>query len=179
MPLMFSLPLREEMKFARLIGGGDFDRAIKLLTDGLAKATSDVNRLDFMERIALCHWGASRADDAIESLNKALEIDPKSFFSLKLLSECHAMRNEHDAAATFARRAMEAYPDPLPQPPKLVPRLLRGLARIVPKYRSLFLDIEKQVADPDCGDPKWYAWAKDYLKWYDASRGTSIAPRLH
>ncbi len=179
MPRLFSLPIKDEMRFARLAGGGDFDQSIAILADGLAAATDDVSRLDLIERIGLCHWGARRPGDAIETLNKALAISPNSFFSLKLLSECHAMKDEHDTAAAFARRALEAYPEPLPKVPGFYLRVCRGIVRLFPKYRDIFKDVEANASDPERDTRAWYAWAKAYLKWYDETRGTSVTPKLH
>ena len=152
------------LRIARLIGRKDYSGAISQLEATLQGQPTDVSAL---ELIANCHRWSGADDKAIDTAARILEIDVTKFSALKMLSEIHAERGNPELAVSFVRRALESYPAPLePVSPKLV-TLARWIFRIVAPLKRVRDDEFRVLEDPNEIDRKWYAWAKEYLAWYD------------
>lgn len=163
------------ISLARHIGRGQFDEAINELRAALKGNASDVASL---EMIAQCHYWSGRADQAISACQQALKYDPDSFDAHALLSQLHAARNEHENAATHARRGLECYPEPLPRLPSLLDSAHTLLSRIIPLLRGAPTPNEA-LQSTEAEHAEWYDWAKKYLDWYDATSGEAMRPRQH
>ena len=124
-----------------------------------------------LELIAHCHYWAKREEMAIASAKRALDIDPKSFGAMKLLSEIYATRTDHDTAAQYVRRALEHYPQPAPATPGAFVGILRATSFLFP--RRIAVRAREEIENPDKNTEQWHAWAKEYLAWYDQARGES------
>ena len=165
-----------QWQLALRFGRKDFDGAIRVLEAALNGGATDVQ---YLEMIAQCHDWAKREEMAIASAKRALEVDAHSFEAMKLLSEIHARRIEHDIAASYVRRALEQYPQPLAQTPKVFFGILRAISLVFPRLRSLTARAKEDIGNPNKAKEQWYAWAKEYLAWYDETHGTSIRPTVH
>jgi tetratricopeptide (TPR) repeat protein len=165
-----------QWQVARRVGRKDFDGAIRVLEEALNGGAMDVHHLDL---IAHCHYWAKREEMAIASAKRALDIDPKFFGAMKLLSEIYARRTDHDTAAQYVRRALEQYPQPLPATPKGFFGILRAASFLFPRLRSVAVRAREDIGNPNKNTEQWYAWAKEYLAWYDQARGESTSPTIH
>lgn len=168
---------RDQMRIVRFVGAKDFDGAIKMLTEGLANTKEDALSL---EMIAHCHQWAGRGEMAIASAKKLLELSPKYFGAFELLSQIYAERGEHETAAHYARLGLENYPEPQPQISRTIVQFVQLLFRALGLFSSRF----RKAAEVDTPDPNklhenWYAWAKQYLKWYDDTHTDPMNPRVH
>ena len=164
--------LKVQWQVARRVGRKDFDGAIRVLEEALNGGAMDVHPL---ELIAHCHYWAKREEMAIACAKRALDIDPKFFGAMKLLSEIYARRTDHDTAAQYVRRALEQYPRPLPPTPKAFLSILRAATFLFPRLRN----VAEDAGNPNKNTEQWYAWAKEYLAWYDHARGASASPTIH
>lgn len=163
------------LRFARQIGRGQLDEAIREMRAALKGNASDLASL---EMIAQCHDWLGRADDAMSACQQALKYDPHSFCMHALLSRLHAARDEHDDAAMHARRGLECYPEPLPPLPRFFETAHTFLSRIFPRYRGSPSPNEA-LRSAETERAEWYSWAKQYLDWYDAIYGETTQPRQH
>jgi tetratricopeptide (TPR) repeat protein len=163
-------------RVAKLIGRKDFRAAVALLEEHLATQPSDEYA---MQLLLLCHRFSHDDDKAIEVASRLLQGNPNDFAGLSALSEIHASRNEPDLAAGFARRALENYPKPTKPISPSVVRLTKWFARILPSLRHMKAQDFVVLQDPNATDRKWFAWAKEYLAWYDNAVGGGSAPTLH
>jgi tetratricopeptide (TPR) repeat protein len=165
-----------QWQLALRIGRQDFDGAIRVLEAALEGGATDAR---YLEMIAQCHYWAKREEMAIASAKRALDVDAHSFEAIKLLSEIHARRIEHDIAASYVRRALEGYPQPLPQTPKAFFGILRLVSLVFPRLRSLAARAKEDIGNPNKANEQWYEWAKKYLAWYDETHGTGVGPTVH
>lgn len=159
------------IKFSRMIGRQEFDKAIDYLRSGLKGNKSDLSSL---EMIANCHHWAGRTDDAIKACHEALQCDPQSFEMHSMLAQLLAEKGEHENAAIHARRGLECYPEPLPEVPKFVTSAFQFLGRIFPRLRGV--DANEAIRRIDGEHAEWFDWAKKYLEWYDYSHNDKLAP---
>ncbi len=168
--------LKAQWQVARRVGRKDFDGAIRVLEEALDGGAMDVHHL---ELIAHCHYWANREEMAIGSAKRALDTNPKSFGAMKLLSEIYARRTDHDTAAQYVRRALEQYPHPLPATPKAFFSILRAASLLFPRLRNIAVRAKEDIGNPNKNNEQWFAWAKEYLVWYDQARGESTSPTIH
>ena len=164
------------MQAARCIGGKDFDGAIRVLERSLSNDSTDIR---YLEMIALCHRWSHRNDLAISTAEQVLAYDPKDFAAIRLLSEIHAERNEHDTAAQFVRLGLENYPEPLPATPKIFFWVLHLVAFVFLRVRRIEETAKRDISDPNKASGAWYSWAKQYLAWYDSASGNRQTPTVH
>lgn len=167
---------KTQMHAARCIGRKDFDGAIRVLEQSLSNDSQDTPHL---EMIALCHRWAHRNDMAIATAQQALAYDPKHFGSIRLLSEIHAERREHDTAAQFVRLGLENYPGPLPATPRFFFWVLGLGAVVFPRVKRIEEAARRDIGDPNKDNREWYSWAKQYLAWCDSNSGNQQAPSVH
>lgn len=159
--------------FARKVGRGQLDEAIDEIRGTLKGDASDAHSL---EMIAQCHHWAGRPDEAISACREALKYDSNSFPMLSLLARLLADRDEHENAAIYARKGLESYPEPL-KVPRFVDALFKIMSVFIPRLRGVTpTDALKQV---EAEDAEWFAWAKQYLDWYDSVFGDSVRPPSH
>jgi tetratricopeptide (TPR) repeat protein len=168
--------LKVQWELARRIGRKDFDGAISALERALDGGLTDAQ---YLEMIAQCHYWAKREEMAIASARRALHVDPKAFGAMKFLSEVYARRGDHDTAAEFARQALEHYPEPLPETPKTFLRVLRAVSFMFPRLKPFAARTQEDIGNPNKSTEQWYAWAKEFLAWYDQTRGAQTAPTIH
>lgn len=168
--------LKVQWELARRLGRKDFDGAIRVLEQALDGGSMDAH---YVEMIAHCHYWAKREEMAIASATRALHMDPKSFGAMKFLSEIHARRADHDTAAQFVRRALEHYPEPLPQTPKAFLQVLRAISFIFPRLKPFAARAQEDIGNPNKSTEQWYAWAKEFLAWYDQTQGAQTTPTIH
>jgi tetratricopeptide (TPR) repeat protein len=167
---------REMFHVARCIGRKDFPEAIRTLQSSLVNNSSDTSAL---ELLAHCHRWAGDEEKAAELAAQILRYDANDFAGLKLLGEIHAKRDEPEKAAAFLRRALENYPQAIkPISPKVV-AMTKWFSRIFPPLRHLTPRDFEVLEDPSGGDRTWFAWAKEYLAWYDSATGSNSSPVLH
>lgn len=124
-----------------------------------------------MGLIALCHRWSHRNDMAIAAARQALAYEPTDFGPIRLLSEIHAERKEHDTAVQFVRLGLENYPEPLQAPPRFLFWVLRSAAVFFPRLRRVEEAATRDLGDPGKDNEEWYSWAKQYLAWYDSTFG--------
>lgn len=167
---------RVQWQVARRVGRKDFDGAIRVLEQALDGGPMDAH---YLEMIAHCHYWAKREEMAIASATRALQIDPGSFGAMKFLSEIYARRADHDTAAQFVRRALEHYPEPLPHAPKTFLQVLRAVSFIFPRLNPFAARTQEDVGNPNKTTEQWYAWAKEFLAWYDRTRDATTSPTIH
>ena len=167
---------KTQMEVARHIGRKDFDGAIRVLEGALGHKPTDI---PFLEMIALCHRWSHRNDMAIAAARQALAYDANNFGAVRLLSEIYAERKEHDTAARFVRLGLESYPEPLPPVPKIFFWVLRLAARVFPRLTRIEEGAKRDLGDPNKDNREWYAWAKQYLAWYDTASGSPQTPTVH
>jgi hypothetical protein len=129
--------------------------------------------------LLLCCRFACLEDKAIEVALKLLEFNRNDFSALSALAEIHASRSAPDLAAAFVRRALENYPKPTEPISPSVVRLARWFAKIFPPLRHMKPQDFAVLEDPSADDRKWFAWAKEYLAWYDGISGAQSTPTLH
>ena len=109
----------------------------------------------------------------------ALRCDSDDFDALRMLAEIYANRNEHDKAVDFVRRGLANHPKPSAPLPR-VAKALRIVAPLLPKRLRRAIETDLTIfEDPGANDRKWFAWAKEYLAWYDGTKGSSTAPVVH
>ena len=172
-----NLSIRDQAKVAQLIGAKNFDAAIRISASRLTNTAENAFEHDM---IALCHHWAGRDDMAIASAKQALECDAKSFNSLQLLANIYAGRSDHEEAAHYARLGLENFPAPLPVPPQWLVRTLRSIFWLVGVFVPRFGQGAKMNFTPDRKPyEEWYAWAKQYLEWYEAVHGDPVNPKIH
>jgi len=167
---------KTQMEVARRIGRKDFDGAIRVLEGSLSHKPTDI---PFLEVIALCHRWSHRNDMAIAAAQQALAYDANNFGAVRLLSEIYAERNEHDTAARFVRLGLESYPEPLPPMPKIFFWILRLAAIVFPRLTRIEESAKRDLGDRNKDIREWYAWAKQYLAWYDTASGSQQTPTVH
>ena len=108
-----------------------------------------------------------------------LRLDATAFAPLKILSEIYAERDQPEVTVSFLRRALESYPPPIePIAPRPV-TLAKGIVRILSPRRPVTDDEFGMLEDPNVNDRKWYAWAMEYLAWYEGLSGGTATPVLH
>ncbi len=163
------------MRFARMVGRQEFDKAIEYLRAGLKGDASDQNSL---ELIADCYHWAGRNEEAITACREALAANPVSFDMHAMLAQLLANKGEHENAATHARKGLESYPEPLPEIPPSIISAFKFLSRIMPRLFSAPPPDEalKRVYEWRAG---WFDWAKSYLSWYDQTYGEKVKPIEH
>lgn len=165
------------MKFARMIGRSEFDKAIDYLRAGLKDNASDAASL---EMIANCHHWAGRNEQAIVACREALACDPNAFEMHALLARLLAEKGEKEGAAIHARQGLEHYPEPLPAIPRFYMSAFNALCRIAPSFH--IANPEEAIRRVDTMHADWFHWAKRYLEWYDQAHGTkrdSVRPTEH
>jgi len=165
------------LQLARHIGRRDYASAIAHLQTYLQTHPGEVAGWTLL---AQCHRLAGSDARAIESATAALRHDAGDFSALKMLSEIHASRNEHEVAVAFIRRGLENFPLPSPPMPRILLKTFRLAALLLPK--RLGASIESDLPgfeDPDRENRTWFAWAKNYLRWYDGTTGNSSTPSVH
>ena len=132
------------------------------------------------ERQSQCQLWAGSEAKAIESASEALRHDTMDFPALKMLTEIHANRNQHARAVAFIRRGLENFPTPSPPMPQLLLRALRLAMPFLPRRLGASLEYDIAVfEDPDAENRKWFAWAKEYMAWYDRTTGNNSSPPVH
>ncbi len=154
------------LRLVRLIGREDYDGAIDLLRAHLKGNASDQPSL---ELIALAHYFADRADQAIAAGEEALAYDSASFQMHMLLALWLAEKDEHAEAARHARQALENDPEPIPEPPRFLINAIKCLGRIFPRLRRVDPDAALQRLEAQHAE--WRDWAERYLDWYDLTYG--------
>jgi len=159
-----NISFKDQLEVSRCIGRRDYDEAIRLISKGLVDSKEDVPSLDM---IALCHHWAQRDDAAIDTANRVLSFDPKSFEAAELLSRIYFSRSEYGLAAKYARLGVDNFPEPLPLTPRFFFRLLGFLGLFSPRLKELAKETEQGIGDPNKSKNEWLAWAKQYLAWYD------------
>jgi tetratricopeptide (TPR) repeat protein len=168
--------IKTQWQAARLVGKKDYDGAIRLVESALSGGAEDASLLVL---VAHCHYWAKREDAALTSAQNALFLDPKSFEANKFLSGIYARRGEYDRAAQHAKHALENYPEPLPSVPKAFLSVVRVVAALFPRLRRIEQTAQQDLADPNKDNKRWYAWATEYLRWYDAAHGSRTSPTVH
>ena len=165
------------IKLSTYVGRHDFLGAIRYLNEYLAKYPDDVGGWTFL---AQCHaWAGSRSL-AIDASLAALRVSPNEFDALRMLSEMYAEANECDQAVAFIRRALEHFPRPTTGISPRAVRAFRVIAPVLPKRLRASIEADlRKLQDPNDGNRRWYAWAKEYLRWYDQQMGGNSAPVLH
>ena len=167
---------RESIQVARHIGRKDFASAIRVLENCLVGGPDDAYAL---ELLAHCYrWSGSEAK-AVAAATQILGYDGNDFSALKLLAEIHANRDDRDKAVTYIRRALENYPKPVKPFSRGVVAATKAFARIFPPLRHMTAKDFEVLEDPQAGDRTWFAWAKEYLAWYDGIAGGNSSPVLH
>jgi len=159
------------VKFSRMIGWQEFDKAIDYLRSGLRGNKSDLSSL---EMIAHCHLWAGRPDDAIKACHEALHCDSESFAMHSTLAQLLAEKGEHEDAAIHARRGLECYPAPLPKVPRSVTLSYQFLSRVFPRLRGA--DPNEAIRSVEAEQADWFDWAKKYLEWYDGTHNGKLSP---
>src|SRR5712692_1199648 len=172
----FATFLKVQFQVARRVGRKDYDGAIHGLERALSGSKNDT---PYLELIAQCHHWAGRDEMAIASAKKALDIDPMSFGAVKFLSEIHARRTEHELAAQYVRRGLENFPEPLPTMPRVFFGILRLASFAFPRVKAVEKKAKENISDPNRNNNEWYAWAKQYLAWYDQGHGGRATPTIH
>jgi hypothetical protein len=119
--------------------------------------------------IATCHRWSNRSDEALGVAQRILTIDPTNFDAFRLLSELHAERSEHEAAARFIRLGLDHFPESTTPPPKFLFRLLRIGALVSRRLKRVEEEARSDLGDLDRDKRKWYLWATQYLAWYDSN----------
>jgi hypothetical protein len=167
---------KDQIKICRCVGRNDFDEAIRIISTRLVNSERDV---PWLEMIALCHHWAERDDMAITTAIRALMLDPHSFDAIELLTRIHASRNEHATVAKYVPLGLENFPSPLPNIPRFYFRLLRFFGFFAPRFKRLAQRAEVEILDPNQSRTEWYAWAKEYLTWYDQTHDGNKMPTVH
>jgi tetratricopeptide (TPR) repeat protein len=167
---------KTQLQLARFVGRKDFDGAIRVLEASLSQGADDVPALLM---IALCHRWAHRDEDAILAARRVLASDPNSFEAIQLLSETHAQRGEHDVAVQFVRVGLESDPAPVPVPPTFFLWFVRIAAYLFPRLRHIENAAKAHLSDAKSGRAEWFAWARQYVAWYDQVAGNQRKPTIH
>jgi tetratricopeptide (TPR) repeat protein len=152
-----------DLGVARCVGRNDFDGAVRLLEEALAGSPN----ADDMTMLATCHRWAGRPEMAIQTAERALDLDATSFNAIQLLSELHAERKDYATAARFARLGLEQFPEPLAASPRVFQWVLSAMVALVPRMREIEASTRQTLDDPSASSRKWYEWATAYLAWYD------------
>jgi tetratricopeptide (TPR) repeat protein len=168
--------MKTQWQAARLVGKKDYDGAIRLVESALSGSAEDASLLVL---VAHCHYWAKREDMALISAQKALLLDPRSFEANKFLSGVYASREEYERAARHAKDGLENYPEPLPSVPKVFLLVVRVASALFPRLRRIDQTAQQDLADPNKDNKRWYAWATEYLRWYDAAHGSRTSPTVH
>ena len=168
--------LKEQTLALRSARARDPDAAIKILTEALTNTKEDTF---YLEMIAHCQWVAGRDEMAIAAAKQVLTHSPNYFGALEVLARLHAERSEYEMAAHYARLGLENFPERLYVPQTLV-RLFGWLLRLPSLFSRRFQTMANEgFPDPNKGRDEWYAWAKQYLKLYEATHGGPQNPRIH
>lgn len=166
----------KDLKIARLIGKGDFDRAIEILTRSLKNSESDVFTL---ETIAMCHQSAGRVELAIQAAYKAYELDSTSFGAVSKLGELHASLGRHHEAIQFVRAGLAIPQQQIPPTPKFVLKIFNALARVFPRLKGSLREAEMIANNPDMIHQPWLDWAHKYVEWYENTYDEESGPAKH
>lgn len=165
------------LALGRDIGRRDLAAAVRRLEAYLLEHPADVSGWTML---AQCHVWANAKGSAEQAAVAALKLDPNDFETLRLLSAMYAEDNRHAEAAAIVRRGLESFPAPSPSLSPWVPRVFRLVAPLLSKRLRKSIEAElPDLQDADVAARHWYAWAKDYLRWYDAATGSNSAPVLH
>lgn len=167
---------KTQLEVGRCVGRKDYDGAIRVLESSLSNTNADTHSLVM---IALCHRWSNRNDDAIEMAQRALSHDSGSFGAYRLLADVYAERKEHEMAVRFVRLGLDNFPEPTPPAPKFIFWLLRVGSLFIPRLRRVEEAARTELADPNNDTRDWYAWAKQYLAWYDSEFGDKLMPTVH
>jgi tetratricopeptide (TPR) repeat protein len=167
---------KTQFEVARCIGREDYDGAIRALEGSLSNTSEDAPSLAM---IAMCHRWSNRNDEALTVAQRILVFDPTNFDAFQLLSEIHAERQEHEAAARFIRLGLDHFPEPTPPAPKFLFRLLRIGALVSRRLRHVEETARSDLGDPDRDNRKWYLWATKYLAWYASHFDAKQSPTIH
>ncbi|MGI9408670.1 MAG: tetratricopeptide repeat protein [Hyphomicrobiaceae bacterium] len=159
---------------SNLIGREDFDGAVDYLRAGLKGDASD---LDTLKMIAHCHHWAGNTDDAIAVSREALIHDPALFEMHAILAQLLADKGEHEDACFHACKGLVNYPEPQPEPPGLRNSIAACLSRISATEPEPSPNLAMQWVK--AGRTEWFDWAKQYLNWYETTRGETVKPTEH
>lgn len=163
------------MKAARYYGSGNYDEAIKQCN----KIIEVEGESAFSHcLIAACHELKEDYEKAITSARSALKYEENHFDSLVILSRIYANKNDHEKAREFVVRGLEAYPEPIPSPPKFFFFILKLLSYI-PRFKRIYKRAEEDISNPNESNEKWFKWAKEYLAWYEGTKGGEASPTVH
>jgi len=157
--------LKHQLALARCVGRKDYDGAIYVLEETLSNNPEDISSL---QMLAQCHHWANRDDIAITVAQRVLTYDSHCFDAMRLLSEIHVARNEHDVAASYVRLGLENIPEPTPPAPKFIFLLLRLGSFIFPRLKRIEKSAKLENGNPNTGTEEWLEWARQYLVWYDS-----------
>ena len=164
-----------EMRAVRLIGAKRYDAAIECYRDIMARYGTNAHR---WEMIAQCHEWAGEWEKAASAARRAVESQPGNFSALQLLVRVALSQREYAEARQLVQKALESYPEPIPKAPGLLLGVVRLLARI-PKLRGGAKQAESFMRNPNRDVEEWYAWAREYLEWYEKEFGESSLPTQH
>ncbi|MBW9276084.1 MAG: tetratricopeptide repeat protein [Candidatus Thiodiazotropha sp. (ex. Lucinisca nassula)] len=164
-----------QVKAARCYRQGDYNEAIEQCKK-MIEVEGDNAYSHYL--IATCQELKEDYEEAILSAETALKCDKKHFDSLVILSRIYLNRNEHEKAREYVLRGLEAYPEPIPGPPKFFFTILKLLS-IIPKFSRVYKQAEEEISNPNKSNEKWFQWAKEYLAWYERSKGGEPSPTVH
>jgi tetratricopeptide (TPR) repeat protein len=157
-----------------MLGRQEYDKAIDYLRAGLKGDRSD---FDSLAMIANCYHWAGRHDQAIVACEEALKVDSSSFDMHALVAQLFVEKGDHENAVIHARIGLECYPEPLPTIPRWITFIFRLLGRVFPSLRDS--DPNEGLRSMEASRAEWFAWAKQYLTWHDATHGGTGKPVVH
>lgn len=141
-----------ERRAARAFGLKDYDKAIEALSDLLHVVGENPNTLHVT---AVCHQRLGQDEKALGFAERGVTADPVHLGCLEVLTEIHAARGDMDAAAQFARRALERI------------EILSASAHSSRSARAWLAAMFKKPVigtPPPVLKPEWVTWASQLLE---------------
>ena len=93
---------------------------------------------------------SGKDEEAINHAKRALEFDSNAFDSNALLGEIYANRDEHEFAARHVRLGLENYPEPVPDVPEFMFKILRCLSFLHRRSLNSFNNEPHRIDVGDC-----------------------------
>ncbi len=141
----------------------DYARAIDLYKSTLPQASNNPTTLG---TIAYCYNELSNLDDAIQYCNQALKLDSNHYFSLQVLAQVYAKKNEDEKAYELIQSALSNRSTP-PNTPKRLLAFFKAMMRIT-GHKDKEDSIDEIWNEPEDTDVAWLEWAERFRQSYDA-----------
>ena len=106
-------------------------------------------------------------EKALEYANKVLDLQPTDYEMIMLAARYWSSLNDVDKTYYYACRAVENYPQSIPELPDFAYWILK-IFTIFPKLRNLDKEARKSFAKHKNRRLQDLKWAHDFIKWYEA-----------